>query len=179
MLSSVCLPTKQQFLFKPLLVTLASLCFAPAVLAFNQDIEASLVPIVQCRQILSPVNDYLENGQWDKARTNVNYCTRVLRLKTNMKNVTSLLPDVSSKDKAIEYVVDIDNFMSQLDASAYTPNFIPSDTSGVNDQNQKYKNQAKFYEKVIQDLDNFLQLTPTEDFESAKEKASKLVPEVY
>ncbi|EME29097.1 uncharacterized protein Gasu_34880 [Galdieria sulphuraria] len=163
------------------LVTLIGVyCFASPVFAYNADMESALVPIIQCRQLLDPVEGYLNNGNWDKARTSVNYCTRVLRLKTNMKTVTNLLSEDTLKDKAIEYTVDIDNAMSQLDASAYTPNFIPSDARGVTDQNQKYQMQAKdFYHKVIQELDAFLDLSPGEELKNAQDKASKLVPEVY
>jgi hypothetical protein len=155
-------------------------CFVSPALAYDENMESALVPIVQCRQLLDSVEGYLNNANWDKARTNVNYCTRVLRLKTNMKNVTSLLSEDNLKDKAIEYTVDIDNAMTQLDASAYTPNFIPSDTGGITDQNQKYQMQAKnFYYKVIQELDAFLGLAPAEELKNAQDKASKLVPEVY
>ncbi|GJQ14674.1 hypothetical protein GpartN1_g6465.t1 [Galdieria partita] len=163
------------------LVTLVGVhCLVSPVFAYNAEMESALVPIIQCRQLLDPVEGYLNNANWDKARTSVNYCTRVLRLKTNMKTVSNLLSEDNLKDKAIEYTVDIDNAMSQLDASAYTPNFIPSDTRGITDQNEKYQTQAKdFYHKVIQELDAFLDLSPAEELKNAQDKASKLVPEVY
>lgn len=42
---------------------------------------------------MKPVYGYIERGQWDKARTNINYCTRQLRLKKMMKDASVVMED--------------------------------------------------------------------------------------
>lgn len=42
---------------------------------------------------MRPVRKYIEKGEWDRARTNINYCTRNLRLKTNMKMFSEIMDD--------------------------------------------------------------------------------------
>jgi len=71
----------------------AGVALAPALAAKESKFESGLRGICECERVMQPVRRYIEAGQWDKARTNINYCTRNLRLKTVMKQASDFLED--------------------------------------------------------------------------------------
>ena len=82
-------------------------------------LERLTAPIVMCQRLMGPVDRYISEGAWDKGRTNVNYCTRILAMRKNMKEAATLLQGDAYYD-ALDIMGDMENIMSQLDASLYT-----------------------------------------------------------
>lgn len=124
-------------------------------------------PIIMCRRVMEPVGRYIEEGAWDKGRTNVNYCTRVLAMRKNMRDAADLLTGDAYYD-ALDIMGEMVNNMSQLDASLYTPLFIPADDGQVTVEQGKYQTQARdFYKDALNGLDQFLTLIPKDIMEKA------------
>ncbi|KAI0558864.1 hypothetical protein FGB62_182g136 [Gracilaria domingensis] len=124
-----------------------------------------------CRKIMTPVKRYIDEGAWDKGRTNVNYCTRVLALRKNMKVVAEQLRGDAYYD-ALDIAADLDNTMTQLDASLYTPLFIPAD-EGVSVEQRKYQQQASlYYADAVNYIETFLTKVPTDVLDRARGKAA-------
>lgn len=135
-------------------------------------LEKNVVPVVMCRAVMSPVRRYIEEGAWDKGRTNVNYCTRVLGLRSRMRDAAQQLEGDAFYD-AMDIMSEMSNIMTQLDASLYTPLFIPAD-EGISVEQQKYQQQAfGFYNDAVQYLDSFLSKVPGNALEKAKQAAAK------
>lgn len=124
-------------------------------------------PIIMCRRVMEPVGRYIEEGAWDKGRTNVNYCTRVLAMRKNMRDAADLLTGDAYYD-ALDIMGEMVNNMSQLDASLYTPLFIPADDGQVTVEQGKYQTQARdFYKDAVDGLDHFLTLIPEDIMDKA------------
>lgn len=137
-----------------------------------QPLEQTVAPVVMCRTIMNPVRRYIQEGAWDKGRTNVNYCTRILALRKNMKTVAEQLSGDDYYD-ALDIAAEIENTMAQLDASLYTPLFIPAD-DGVSLEQRKYQMEATiFYSEAMQYLDSFLNLVPSDVLDRARARADK------
>lgn len=120
---------------------------------------------------MTPVSRYIEEGQWDKGRTNVNYCTRILAVRRNMRDSADLLQGDNYYD-AMDIMGELDNTMTQLDASLYTPLFIPAD-DGISPEQQKYQTQARaFYAQAIDLLDGFISLVPETELADARRRAA-------
>lgn len=135
------------------------------------ELERAATPVVMCRSVMTPVKRYITDGSWDKGRTNVNYCTRVLALRKNMSAAAELMDDDGFYE-GMEIMADLQIIMTQLDASLYTPLFIPSD-EGISVEQKVYQNQAfTFYADAISRLDRFLQLLPSESLQKARVAAA-------
>jgi hypothetical protein len=78
-----------------------------------------------CEVVLRALPRYLDRGEWDKARTGISYCTRFLALKKNMQAAAESLGDEEYYD-AMDSVTELPELFTQMDASVYTPLFIPS-----------------------------------------------------
>lgn len=129
------------------------------------------MPVVMCRTIMSPVKRYISEGAWDKGRTNVNYCTRVLALRSRMRDAAEQL-EGDDFYEAMEIMGEMSNTMTQLDASLYTPLFIPAD-EGISVEQRKYQTQAfAFYEDAVGYLDSFLGKVPGASLEKARTAAA-------
>lgn len=151
------------------LATLAGNSGLAAAAAAKKDgkLDKLTAPIIMCRRVMQPVGRYIEEGAWDKGRTNVNYCTRVLAMRKNMRDAADLLTGDSYYD-ALDIMGEMVNNMSQLDASLYTPLFIPADDGQVTSEQGKYQSQARgFYNDAVDGLDNFLALVPRDVMEKA------------
>ena len=143
----------------------------------EKKLESMVTPVIMCQTIMTPVRRYIEEGAWDKGRTNVNYCTRVLALRKNMKETAELL-DGDSYFDAMDIMGEMSNTMTQLDASLYTPLFIPSD-EGISVEQMRYQREARsFYQDAIKYLDDFLKCIPTDIVSSAKASAAKAKYEI-
>lgn len=152
-------------------LALAAACARPASGdAGLSALETAAVPVAMCRKVLRPVARYIEAGEWDRGRTNVNYCTRVLALPKRIKEAAEFLDD-AGYFTAMDAAGELDNLLSQLDASLYTPLFIPSD-EGISLPQRKYQDQAReFYAASIAYLDAVLDVLPAESAEKARRAA--------
>lgn len=116
---------------------------------------------------MGPVSTYITEGQWDKGRTNVNYCTRILAMRKNMRAAADLLDGDAYYD-ALDIMGDMENVMSQLDASLYTPLFIPADEGDITPEQRKYQEQARgFYDQAVSGFERFLSLLPEDVLRSS------------
>lgn len=130
------------------------------------------MPVVMCRTIMRPVARYIDEGSWDRGRTNVNYCTRVLALRSRMREAAEQL-EGDEFYEGMDIMGEIANTMSQLDASLYTPLFIASD-EGVSVEQRKYQTQARgYYKEAVEYLDRFLGIMPTDSLERAEKVANE------
>ncbi|KAK4533193.1 hypothetical protein CCYA_CCYA16G4075 [Cyanidiococcus yangmingshanensis] len=152
----------------------------PAIAAnqYTIGMDRGVQAVIICRELLEPIPRYVEDGAWDKARSNVNYCTRTLRLKSALRAVTDqlLTPeyDLDRHETAKRLVNDLPNLMTQLDATLYTPIFIASD-QGVSPGQRKYGNEALDYlGQAKQMLECFLELIPEDVMTRNVEQASKM-----
>jgi hypothetical protein len=71
-----------------------------------------------CEVVLRPLPRFLQRGEWDKARTNIAYCTRFLAVKKNMQSAAESLPD-QNYFKAMDAVSELPELFTQMDASVY------------------------------------------------------------
>lgn len=142
------------------------------------NLEKLTAPIIMCRRVMEPVGRYIEEGAWDKGRTNVNYCTRVLAMRKNMRDAADQLSGDAYYD-ALDIMGEMVNNMSQLDASLYTPLFIPADDGQVTSEQGKYQSQARgFYKDALDGLNSFLNLIPEEVMKIATAIADKTKYEI-
>lgn len=140
---------------------------AKAAADTSEQLEKLTAPIIMCRRVMGPVDRYIDEGAWDKGRTNVNYCTRVLAMRKNMRGAADLLEGDAYYD-ALDVMGDMINVMSQLDASLYTPLFIPADEGTISVEQGKYQDQARgFYKEALDGLDKFLSIVPNEVLDRA------------
>ncbi|OSX69233.1 hypothetical protein BU14_1714s0002 [Porphyra umbilicalis] len=131
---------------------------AEVAVANPKSLDEPLTSLVQCRAALPPIRGYLKAGKWDKARTNVNYCTRVLRLSTNIRTYATALGGDAYYD-ALDVLSDVMNLTTQLDASAYTAGFIPADEGEIPLEAKKYMEQGlAFLDEVEGLMDQLLAL---------------------
>lgn len=148
-----------------------------ATAADTVQLEKLITPIVMCQRLMGPVDKYITDGAWDKGRTNVNYCTRVLAMRRNMKDAAQLLQGDAYYD-ALDIMGDMENIMSQLDASLYTPLFIPAD-EGITPEQSKYQTQARgFYVQAVDGFDRFLKLVPDDILAKATDLANNAKYEI-
>ncbi len=170
-------PSRREVLESAVLISLGAL-FPRAALgaAAKPTLESELTPVVMCRTVLNPVRRYIETGRWDRARTNVNYCSRVLGLKKRMRGAGEFLEGDAYFD-ALEIAADLDINLTQLDASVYTPLFISGsddDEYGISVEQRKYQNAAlNYYDVAVGQLDEYLSKIPPEALEAARALASK------
>eukprot|EP00188_Purpureofilum_apyrenoidigerum_P002086 Plantae.Rhodophyta-Purpureofilum_apyrenoidigerum.ctg22422.p1 GENE.Plantae.Rhodophyta-Purpureofilum_apyrenoidigerum.ctg22422~~Plantae.Rhodophyta-Purpureofilum_apyrenoidigerum.ctg22422.p1 ORF type:complete len:231 (+),score=50.89 Plantae.Rhodophyta-Purpureofilum_apyrenoidigerum.ctg22422:82-693(+) len=149
----------------------AGVAAAPALAGKDNKFETGLRGVCECERVMQPVRKYIEAGQWDKARTNINYCTRNLRLKTVMKQTSDFFEDPL---EGIEIMAEMENTFTQLDASVYTPIFIPADDGVITPEQKKYQTQAFMYlDEALDYLSNFLKLAPEDKVKKAREEAAK------
>lgn len=133
--------------------------------------EKALVPVVMCRTAMTPVRRYIEDGLWDKARTNVNYCTKNLSLKKRIRDTAENGLEGDAFYDALGIAGSLDNTMTQLDASVYTPIFVASD-EGISEEQLIYQEQARgFYNDALDMLDRFLSSIGVDSLTKAQEAA--------
>lgn len=150
----------------------------PVHAATAAQLERLITPIVMCQRLMTPVDKYITDGAWDKGRTNVNYCTRVLAMRRNMKDAAQLLQGDAYYD-ALDIMGDMENIMSQLDASLYTPLFIPADEGDITPEQSKYQTQARgFYMQAVDGFDRFLKLVPDDVLVKATDLANNAKYEI-
>lgn len=155
-------PSRRQMLRLVTLAPLAALAQQAQARAKNTSLETMTAPIVMCRRVMNPVLRYIDQGAWDKGRTNVNYCTRVLGMRRNMRDAAELLQGDAYYD-ALDTMGEMDNIMSQLDASLYTPLFIPGEDGQITIEQNRYQVDARgFYAQAIDGLDKFLSVVPSD-----------------
>ena len=160
-----------------LAVILGSQTRTPAMAAGQpalSKMEKALVPVVMCRTVMVPVRRYIEEGSWDRARTNVNYCTRNLALKRRIRDTAENGLQGDAFYDALETAGSLDNTMTQLDSSIYVPIFIPPADEGFSAEQLKYQEQARgFYQDAIGMLDRLLGSVPESSLLKAKEAAAR------
>lgn len=136
----------------------------------SSSVQQAILPVAMCRHVLEPVERYVREGSWDRARTNVNYCTRILAVKKSMRTASGFLPDDGYYD-GLEIAGDVENLFTQLDASVYTPIFIPSE-EGVSLEQRKYQTEAFDYLRdILAYLDRYLGLFSDADRQRAVQLA--------
>lgn len=171
------LPTRREILESAILISLGGLFPRAAQCATPKPtVESELTPVVMCRTVLNPVRRYIETGQWDSARTNVNYCSRVLGLKKRMRGAGEFLEGDAYYD-ALEIAADLEINLTQLDASVYTPLFISGsddDPYGISVEQRKYLNAGlNYYDVAVGQLDDYLSKFPSDVLETVRDLASK------
>lgn len=155
---------------RSILLSLSLLPLLP-VQAATPTLSDHVAPVIMCRRLLPSLSRYISEGSWNKGRTNVNYCTRILALRRNMKDAASFLVGDPYYD-ALDISAELSIVMTQLDASLYTPLFIPAD-EGVSLEQRKYQTEANdYYEQALQYIDTFLTLIPSSDLQKATLKAA-------
>lgn len=140
----------------------------------------SLSVILASKKILIPVQKYIEIGQYDPGRTNVNYCTKILRIRRAFDNVVLQAQDnpsvdLDKLDAAIELTAVADNNFSQLDSSIYTLIFIPNEGNELPPNSRKYLVMAQDYYKTVMDsIDAALALGSPQELNEAQKLADTM-----
>lgn len=150
-----------------------------AAVVFGKEVpslETELTQIVMSRSVLNPVGRYIRTGQWDRARTNVNYCTRVLALKKRIRKAAEYL-EGDAYYTFLELATELEDTLVQLDATVYTPIFISGaddDEYGVSVEQRKYQNDAvKYYDTVLENFDVLFNNVPDAALQNARDAARK------
>lgn len=74
--------------------------------------------------------------------------------------------------EGIDIMAEISNIMTQLDASLYTPLFIPAD-EGISLGQRRYQNEAfAYYDDAVNYLESFLRIVPEGPLENARRAAA-------
>lgn len=106
-----------------------------------------------CMHVLAPVERYVRDGAWDKARTNINYCTRVLSLRKKMQAAAEAMAGDDDYLTGMEAAGEVAQLLTVADSSVYTAIFIPSE-EGVNPEQRQYQ-RAAF--SALSDVNDYLQ----------------------
>eukprot|EP00903_Cladosiphon_okamuranus_P012890 g12036.t1 len=156
--------------------------FSPALskpaAAAAQSLEDLEADIMLCKEIFKPTLQYLKAEQFDAARTNTNYISRVINIKKKIDafivQANDVVDDVDTLEKAFDMAQEVDALFTNFDSSVYTIIFIPTDASGVLPPGaEKYLKQGYgFYDDINKVLDFYIGLVPPE----TKAAAEKLVP---
>jgi hypothetical protein len=105
--------------------------------AAREGVEA----VAMCQHVLGPVRRYVDTGAWDRARTSVNYCTRVLAVRKKMLAGADALSADEAYLTAMEAAAEVPNLFTSLDAAVYTAVFIPAE-DGVSLEQREYQQAA-------------------------------------
>lgn len=156
--------------------------FSPALskpaAAAAQSLEELEADLIICKEIFKPTLQYLKAEQFDAARTNTNYISRVINIKKKIDSfivlANDVVDDVDTLEKAFDMAQEVDALFTNFDASVYTIIFIPADADGVLPPGaEKYLKQAYgFYDDINKVLDFYIGLAPPE----TKAAAEKLLP---
>lgn len=135
-----------------------------------------MVPVVMCQTVLRPVRRYLSTGQWDRSRTNVNYCSRVLGLKKHIRGAADFLQGDAYFD-ALGLATDIDITLTELDSTSYVPLFISGsddDEFGISAEQRKYQQTAlEYYDTAVEQIEQLLSKMPANALNNAVDLARK------
>lgn len=102
----------------------------------------AVTAVAMCLRVLAPVERYVRQGAWDRARTNVNYCSRVLAVRRKMLDGADTLADDDAYLTAMEAAAEVPNLFTNLDAAVYTAVFIPADDGQVVLEQRQYQEAA-------------------------------------
>lgn len=113
--------------------------------------------VAMCVRVLGPVERYVRVGAWDRARTNVNYCSRVLQLRTRMRAGAETLASDDAYLTAMEAAAEVSNLLTSADSSIYTAGFIPQADDEVDPEQRQYQTAAyRFLGEASEYLQAFL-----------------------
>lgn len=132
--------TRRAVLQTSALALLAAAVPLPSAAAPDPALDA-IAAVTQTLFVLRPVERYIREGSWDKARTSVNYCSRILALRKRMQAGADALKDDDKYLAAMEAVAEVPSLLTQLDASVYTAVFIPAE-DGVSLEQREYQDVA-------------------------------------
>lgn len=139
-------------------------------------LEGELASIVASRNVLNPVGRYIRTGQWDRARTNVNYATKVLALKRRIRGAAEFL-DGDAYYTFLELATELEDTLVQLDATVYTPIFISGaddDEYGVSVEQRKYQTAAvQYLDTVLESFDTLFSNVDDAVLQNARSAAKK------
>lgn len=126
-----------------------------------------------CVRVLGPVDRYVREGAWDRARTNVNYCSRVLAVKKRMVAAAEAMEKDEDYLVAMEAAAEVTQLLTVADTSVYTAVFIPSD-EGVNPEQRQYQRAAfAALDEARSYLSKFLEIYGEAEVGKAMDMASK------
>lgn len=145
----------------------------PSLAAQDPSLDA-IAAVTQTLFVLRPVERYIREGSWDKARTNVNYCSRILALRKRMQAGADAIKDDDKYLAAMEAVAEVPSLLTQLDASVYTAVFIPAE-DGVSLEQREYQDVAYASLRGTQEyLGAFLKQFDGEEVEKATKVAESV-----
>ena len=138
---------------------------AAAAEAASEDMFINAIAFVlEAKEIVRPVKNFIEGQNYDNARTNVAYIVNQLQLEKKMnllvKSALEYADNVDEYiDSASETAQKLGNSVAQLDSTIYTIIFIPSEDGEVTPTQEKYRKQSyDFYAALNSDLDALLKL---------------------
>lgn len=132
----------------------------------------AVTTVAMCLRVLAPVERYVREGAWDRARTNVNYCSRVLAVRPKMLGGADTLVDDEAYLSAMEAVAEVPNLFTMLDAALYTAVFIPADDGQVVLEQRQYQEAAwRALDDSCRYLVQYLDQFPSDMVATAKEVA--------
>mmetsp|Transcript_35656 Transcript_35656/g.64980 ORF Transcript_35656/g.64980 Transcript_35656/m.64980 type:complete len:268 (+) Transcript_35656:100-903(+) len=142
--------------------------------------EENLASILLSKKVLIPARRYIEIGQYDPARSNVNYCLNQFRLRKSLVQAVDRAQDFDGVDPellddAVDFVTKADNLIVQLDSSIYTMIFIPVEGAEMPADGRKFLKQCYlYYDLTMKGIDDVLALATPEQLAAAEAIASKI-----
>uniref|UniRef100_A0A0G4FCF0 Uncharacterized protein n=1 Tax=Chromera velia CCMP2878 TaxID=1169474 RepID=A0A0G4FCF0_9ALVE len=123
-------------------------------------VEDALAQIMQCKPVLLYVREFVDKGLWDRARSNVNWCSRRYAIYRNMMKVSEEAEGVDSIE-GIEIAAAENLALTFLDSTAYQPIFAFDTASGNIETMRKYQATCyRYLDESLELLDKFLALIP-------------------
>jgi len=158
--------------------SMASSNAAPAFADTKNSFEQNLANILLSKKVLEPALRYIQIGQYDPARTNVNFCVNQLKLRKALvaavDEAQDFVEDFDLLSEAIEFVTRADNIIVQLDSSIYTMIFIPVESSDLPPDAIKFQKQCfLYYDLTLKGLDEVIALATPEQLKKANEIAAQ------
>lgn len=143
----------------------------------NEAFVSNLADVLEAKEVILPVKKYIENQNYDNARTNIKYVINQMQLqkKANalIQNSIDITDDTDLIDKAADANNRILNTASQLDSTIYTCVFVPSEDGTVNPTQEKYRKQSyTFYDSLLNDFNDLIAVSPEKELKEAQERVA-------
>ena len=145
----------------------------PSYGSSNDAFVAALASIIEAKDVIKPVKNFIELQAYDNARTNIKYVINQMQLQKKTDALIQNSLDVTEDSDAIDLAADANsrilNTANQLDSTIYTCVFIPSEDGTISATQEKYRQQSyTFYNSLLKDFDDVIKVAPDAQLKEAQ-----------
>jgi hypothetical protein len=145
----------------------------PSYGSSNDAFVSALASIIEAKDVIKPVKNFIELQAYDNARTNIKYVINQMQLQKKTDALIQNSLDVTEDSDAIDLAADANsrilNTANQLDSTIYTCVFIPSEDGTISTTQEKYRQQSyTFYNSLLKDFDDVIKVAPDAQLKEAQ-----------